>query len=120
MEPEDGTAAVVGAEDGEVETVHARGPGLIGMEDMGPQTPGSGLAGGLDLEGALGRRGEGESMQAAVGREGVGQNAERKEDERDGDGDVVIADADGVAEGEPGAGEMGLNRGVDAADGTSL
>ncbi|KAL2056686.1 hypothetical protein ABVK25_003080 [Lepraria finkii] len=41
------------------EPVHARGPDVIGMEDMGPQTYGSGLAGGLDLEGALGRRGGG-------------------------------------------------------------
>lgn len=42
------------------ETVHVRGPDVIGMEDMGPQAPGSGLEGGLDVEGALGRRGEGE------------------------------------------------------------
>ena len=42
----------------EEETVHVRGPGVIGMEDMGPQTPGSGLEGGIDVEGALGRRGE--------------------------------------------------------------
>lgn len=40
----------------EDEPVHARGPDVIGMEDMGPQPLGSGLAGGLDLEGALGRR----------------------------------------------------------------
>ena len=42
----------------EEETVHARGPGVIGMEDMGPQAPGSGLEGGIDVERALGRRGE--------------------------------------------------------------
>lgn len=42
----------------EEETVHARGPGVIGMEDMGPQAPGSGLEGGIDVEGTLGRRGE--------------------------------------------------------------
>ena len=43
----------------EEEKVHARGPNTIGMEDMGPQAPGSGLEGGIDLEGVLGRRGEG-------------------------------------------------------------
>ena len=42
----------------EEEIVHVRGPGVIGMEDMGPQAPGSGLQGGIDVEGALGRRGE--------------------------------------------------------------
>jgi hypothetical protein len=47
--------AVIGDVIDENEPVHASGPDVIGMEDMGPQTPGSGLAGGLDLEGALGR-----------------------------------------------------------------
>ena len=42
----------------EEENVHVRGPGVIGMEDMGPQAPGSGLERGIDVEGALGRRGE--------------------------------------------------------------
>lgn len=107
----------------EVEPVHARGPDVIGMEDMGPQTPGSGLAGGIDLEGALGRRGEGETMAATVGRvaEEMEQKGEGKDESKDGDGDIVVADADGVAEGEGGgADQNGENKGPDAVDSTSL
>lgn len=109
--------AVMGDVIDENEPVHARGPDVIGMEDMGPQTPGSGLAGGLDLEGALGRRGEGESMAAAVGRDDEG---DEKGKETDGDGDAVVADADGVAEGEEGKVTSGENIGADAVDGTAL
>ena len=118
---------IIGAE--EAEPVHARGPDVIGMEDMGPQTPGSGLAGGIDLEGALGRRGEGETMAAAVGRaedelEGGEHTGgeERGDENRDGDGDIVVADADGVAEGddEGAMDESGENKGPDAVDSTGL
>ena len=115
----------------EIEPVHARGPDVIGMEDMGPQTPGSGLAGGIDLEGALGRRGEGETMAATVGRvvEGEekeqqqqgGKEMEDKNKDGDGDGDIVIADADGIVEGaERAADASGENRGPDAVDSTTL
>lgn len=107
----------------EIEPVHARGPDVIGMEDMGPQTPGSGLAGGIDLEGALGRRGEGETMAAAVGRapEEEEQKGEGKGEGRDADGDIVVADADGAAEGNEGAADgSGENKGPVAADGTTL
>ena len=110
----------------DMEPVHARGPDVIGMEDMGPQTPGSGLAGGIDLEGALGRRGEGESMAAMVGRAAEGkeqrEEAEGEKDEnQDGDGDIVVVDADGVEESDNGgAGESGENRGPDAVDSTTL
>lgn len=109
LEPDEG----IGLEE-EAETVHARGPGIIGMEDMGPQAPSSGLAGGLDLEGALGRRGEGETI---VGRS---DEAREREEEKDGDGDVVVADADGVAEGDVGADASGENKGADAVDSTML
>ncbi|KAL9066778.1 MAG: hypothetical protein Q9161_007367 [Pseudevernia consocians] len=106
---------------GEMEPVHARGPDVIGMEDMGPQAPGSGLAGGIDLEGALGRKGEGETMAATVGRaaeEGNEQKGDEKEENKDGDGDgdgdgdMVVADADGVvAQGDDaGADESGGNK----------
>ena len=37
------------------ETPHARGPELIGMEDMGPQQHPLGGSGGLDMEAAVGR-----------------------------------------------------------------
>lgn len=118
---------IVDAED--VEPVHARGPDVIGMEDMGPQTPGSGLAGGIGLEGALGRRGEGETMAATVGRvaeeeevEEKEQKAEGENDEgKDGDGDIVVADADGVAEDDGGeADQIGEDKGPDAVDSTNL
>ncbi|KAM0806370.1 hypothetical protein BDR22DRAFT_816570 [Usnea florida] len=118
---------IIGAE--EVEPVHARGPDVIGMEDMGPQAPGSGLAGGIDLEGALGRRGEGETMAATVGRRAEEQDGgehaggeERGDGNRDGDGDIVVADADGVAEGDD-EGAMDRseeNKGPDAVDSTAL
>ncbi len=107
----------------EMEPAHARGPDVIGMEDMGPQAPGSGLAGGIDLEGALGRRGEGETMAAAVGRvaEEKERKGERKDENKDGDGDMVVGDADGVAEGDVGgAEEIGRNKGPDAMDSTTL
>ena len=107
----------------EIEPVHARGPDVIGMEDMGPQSPGSGLAGGIDLEGALGRRGEGETMAATVGRVAEEQEhaGEETDERKDGDGDTVVADADGVAEGDDGrADEGGENKGADAVDSTTL
>jgi len=103
------------SEDGEGPRVHARGPDVIGMEDMGPQVAGSGI-GGLDIEGALGRRGEGERMPHTA------SGAENREDEasevRDSDGDVVIADADGVPEGEEGAEKGGQNVGGNGGDGS--
>ena len=116
MRPEEG----VPLEDEEPETVHARGPGVIGMEDMGPQAPGSGLAGGLDLEGALGRRGEGETVTGAAPIRPNETRGEEKTEDRDGDGDVVVADADGVVDGQGGIDQAGENRGVDAVDGTAL
>lgn len=116
LEPEEGVP--LGEE--EPEAVHARGPGVIGMEDMGPQAPGSGLAGGLDLEGALGRRGEGETMAAAALGRTSEANAEEKQDDKDGDGDVVVADADGVVEGEGRVNKTGVSHGVDAVGGTAL
>lgn len=83
------------------ERVHARGPEFVGMEDMGPQARGPG-SGRFDVEGALGRRGEGERV-AGVGyakEEGKGE----VEGGMDADGDVVVkdvdADAEGVVEGE--------------------
>ena len=51
-----------GGEVGEGTRPHARGPDVIGMEDMGPQSSSAGV-GGLDIEGAVGRRGEGEALK---------------------------------------------------------
>lgn len=71
---------------GEVEErVTARGPEEIGMEDMGPQAPGSG---GFDVEAALGRKGEGESFMESSG----------EKERQDGEGDYVIVDAEEVTE----------------------
>ena len=105
MEPE--------SEDGEGPRVHARGPDVIGMEDMGPQAAGSGM-GGLDIEGALGRRGEGENMLR--GDNSAEKNEGEDSEKKDEDGDVVVADADGVAEGEAGADATGQNLGGDSVD----
>lgn len=68
----------------------ARGPDLIGMEDMGPQAPG---ARGFDIEAALGRKGEGENIMVGGLRRG-------KDGDGDGDGDTVVTDAEGEGEGE--------------------
>lgn len=98
-------------EDGEgEERIHARGPEEIGVEDMGPQSAASEGAIVFDIEGALGRRGEGEKILTAD-----------KEGDQDGDGDIVIADADGKVEGEEGAADRsGENAGPDAVDSTAL
>lgn len=82
--------AVTTSEDSIVEEVEervaARGPEEIGMEDMGPQAPRSG---GFDVEAALGRKGEGETVIRGSGAE---------KDQQDGDGDYVIIDAEEVRE----------------------
>ena len=120
---------------GDEEHVHARGPDVIGMEDMGPQARGSGLEGGLELEGPLGgRRGEVERREVGfergsggVGGGDDGNNDGEREGEKDGDGDgdgdgdVVVADADEVAEseGRP-AVKVGDERGPEAVDTPAL
>ena len=97
------TLAADSSDEGEGPRVHARGPEVIGMEDMGPQARGTGM-GGLDIEGALGRRGEAEGLGTSYGNVEEQRN---EQDITDGEGDVVIADADGVAEGEEGADSVG-------------
>ncbi|KAL8832699.1 MAG: hypothetical protein Q9191_000100 [Dirinaria sp. TL-2023a] len=118
--------ATAETEAGEGPRVHARGPNVIGMEDMGPQVRGMG-SGGLDIEGALGRRGEGEGMGTLLGSASEEKEEEEDEEEQevgakdgDGDGDVVLTDADGVAEGEDGADVMSQNVGSDAADSSAV
>lgn len=105
------------------ETVHVRGPNVIGMEDMGPQAPGSGLEVGLNVEGALGRRGEGGSFPHVVGREeGNMEDVEKQEvEQKDTDSDTVVVDADGVAGSEGGGKDgVGLENGPDAVDSSAL
>ncbi|KAL8780311.1 MAG: hypothetical protein Q9213_006535 [Squamulea squamosa] len=94
---------------------HARGPEVIGMEDMGPQATNA----GFDVEAALGRKGEGETPPLRKPPEDVEEKTADKE--QDGDGDVEVVDADGNAEGdERKADSFGQNIGSDAADGTTL
>lgn len=105
------------AEDEEDLIPHARGPEVIGMEDMGPQALSKE---GFDVEAALGRKGEGE---APVARQPalVEPGGKESDGEKDGDGDVEVVDADGNEErGEKKADSVGQNVGSDAVDGTTL
>ncbi|KAL8868429.1 MAG: hypothetical protein Q9174_004999 [Haloplaca sp. 1 TL-2023] len=112
---------------------HARGPEVIGMEDMGPQSSSA----GFNVEAALGRPGEGEAPASkkspentqakepeavddkAEDKEKGHENEVEKEREKDADGDVELVDADGNTEAdERKADSVGQNVGSDAADGT--
>ena len=95
------------------EVVHARGPGVIGMEDMGPQAPGSGLEGGIEVEGALGRRGdiipqplensEGNAQHTGATQELDGMNLhEEVKLEENQEGDESAAEATVEKDGEDG------------------
>lgn len=111
---------VMQPEDGEVEEgtrVHARGPDVIGMEDMGPQATSTGL-GGLDIEGAVGRRGEGEGM--LFGSSGVEARERLEDGKKEEHGDIVVTDADGISEGEEGADATGQNVGGDVAGSSTV
>lgn len=97
---------------------HARGPDIIGMEDMGPQASSKD---GFDVEAALGRRGEGESPREKRSQAPVQSKREEVDGEKDGDGDVEVVDADGIKEGEERKADgVGQNVGSDAAEGTTL
>ncbi|KAL9022256.1 MAG: hypothetical protein Q9180_008570, partial [Flavoplaca navasiana] len=105
-------------EDADEEEVvpHARGPEVIGMEDMGPQA----LSSGFDVEAALGRKGEGEGPplrkppEATEETNKEKETAIEKEREKDGEGDVELVDADGNMEGdERKADSVGQNVGSD-------
>ncbi|KAL8634486.1 MAG: hypothetical protein Q9228_007919, partial [Teloschistes exilis] len=103
-------------EEGEAVVPHARGPEEIGMEDMGPQTS---SAAGFDVEAALGRKGEGEGPRLQKAAEETGEKG--AEQDRDGEDDIEVVDADGNREGEERKTEsVGQNIGSDAVDGTTL
>ena len=117
--------AMVAAEDeagatDPLEQPHARGPDLVGMEDMGPQEGGA-EKGKFDVEAAVGRS-VGAKVDEGMGVE-EGEGGGKKEEEEalegdgDGDGDVVITDADGKTEDDAKSGE---NVGPDAVDTTAL
>ena len=100
------------SEEEEEETVHARGPSVIGMEDMGPQAPGSGLEGGIEIEGPLGVR-----RQAETPGSGSGSG------EADSDGETsttLVGDGDGGIEGGQAMDESGMEKGADASDATTM
>ncbi|KAI9879163.1 MAG: hypothetical protein M1830_009362 [Pleopsidium flavum] len=101
----------------ELEHPHARGPDVVGIEDMGPQERGA-ARGGFDVEAALGR-----SVSKVDNQEEGGKEEERKlgKEAEDDNEDVVIADADGKTEDDlEKAGASGENVGPDAVDTTAL
>ncbi|KAL9119063.1 MAG: hypothetical protein Q9187_004383 [Circinaria calcarea] len=87
------STAMTRKEEADEERIHARGPDEIGMEDMGPQSATRG-SGGFDVEAAIGRVGESEGMTPTPITEDTG--------EKDAEGDITIADADGELEVEAG------------------
>jgi len=96
----------------ELEHPHARGPDVVGMEDMGPQERGA-ARGGFDVEAALGRSVPNMEDKEEGGKE---ERKHGKEDE-----DVVITDADGKTEEDTRkADTSGENVGPDAVDTTAL
>ena len=130
--PTESQAEATGEED---ITPHARGPEVIGMEDMGPQSSSA----GFNVEAALGRPGEGEAPASRKSPEAMeaketdvvedkvedkkeGNEKEvEKEREKDADGDVELADADGNTEADEGkADSVGQNIGSDTADGSTI
>lgn len=86
---------------------HARGPDVLGVEDMGLQN-------GHGVEFQLGRAGV-DVADAEV----TPANPEEQASST-GDGDVVLADADGVVEGESRPQDEKENVGPDAVDSTTL
>jgi len=123
----------------EDEMPHARGPEEIGMEDMGPQSSGSGserggpamAMQGIDVEAAVGRKiepretkveekdPEAPSTPKREAEEELGADAKRLKDENMA-GDVEIVDADGKSEDEKKVGEEGENKGADGVEATPL
>ncbi|KAK8162180.1 hypothetical protein IWX90DRAFT_415516 [Phyllosticta citrichinensis] len=79
----------------DAEPPHARGPDVIGMEDMGPQQ-GGGLARSIDMEAAVGRPAPHPERSGEGSQEGEGEGAKvdeaqggsREEEMKDADDDV--------------------------------
>ena len=100
------------ASDSKEDAPHARGPEEVGMEDMGPQAESKIVSGAFDVEAATGRTVDGGDHKAT-------------NPPKDDEGDIVLADVDGVGDREEGADARradasGVNVGVDASDGTSV
>ena len=87
---------------------HARGPDVVGVEDMGLQN-------GHGVELQLGRTG-GESVDVQVSPAGSEQPSTSSNE----DGDVVLTDADGTIEGESKPQDRGEHVGPDAIESTTL
>jgi hypothetical protein len=128
------------------EQPHARGPEIIGMEDMGPQQH---HQGGIDMEAAVGRHHPPQPVAEAsapeakatfetvtkddAGEQGkdpqdlekdaekLKENADEAKEQaaKDSEGDIVVADADGYSTGETDKAEdTGKQTGPDAVDTT--
>ncbi|KAI9660804.1 MAG: hypothetical protein M1831_003496 [Alyxoria varia] len=120
---EDTSENEFGAE--EHEHPHARGPEVIGLEDTGPQEHSLGAGQVLDMEAAVGRSHHGASKAGEIHEDSADHDNESaaKSDEKhpkDSDGDVVLADVDGVTEAEQKAHDAsGDNTAPDAVDATA-
>lgn len=106
-----GSTPIHGAEDSKVEgeivveepeQPHARGPDTIGPEDTGPQDHALGSGQVLDMEAAVGRsrspQPPSKSEEAKSEKEDKRQVQSGHGTSKDQDGDVVLADVDGVTE----------------------
>ena len=90
----------------EHEQPHARGPDEIGMEDTGPQDHPLGEGQVLNMQAAMGRAPQQQQRTKGEGREDGESDAEEQPEivgqvnteQKDGDGDTVIKDADETAE----------------------
>lgn len=134
-------------EDRPEEQPHARGPEIIGMEDMGPQQH---HAGGIDMEAAVGRHHSPQPVAEATAPEAkstfetankdnagepakdpqdLGKDAEKAKEDvdeskeqaaKDSEGDIVVADADGqpTTEEADKSEDTGKQAGPDAVDTT--
>ena len=84
-------AAEEGGRMDEEDHPHARGPGEVGVEDMGPQEPG-GTPGRFDVDVALGRK-----TPTGDAHEHIVTTEHRVSEQRDEDDDVILTDADETA-----------------------
>ncbi|KAI9806481.1 MAG: hypothetical protein M1833_003668 [Piccolia ochrophora] len=99
----------------EDERPHARGPEVVGVEDMGPQEAGS-AKGAFDVEAALGRKPPKKEDEAPESEKEMGDVEVEVEDE-----DIVLTDADGKPADEvEKQRETGDGAGADAVDTTTL
>lgn len=88
----EGGGTIMETVEGEEEVPHARGPEIIGMEDIGPQRS----AGGMDIEGAVGRPSTTKMESKSPAPEATNEEDEAKDEEMDDNGETVVKDDDQV------------------------